>query len=200
MTVIQSIPVFVLGLGLIFVLFYLMDILPPPVGRLGFVDTRPEWVTGFLLIDSVIAGDWEILQTALTRMIMPAATLAIIFSAYFAKTARATMVEAMGSPEIEFARAIGLRERTVIRYGLLRARTPILTYAAILVGQIVGGTTVVELVFAWQGIGLWGLNGILNPDVPVIQGFVIAAGTATLLTYLVLDLVVIALDPRITYG
>lgn len=197
-TLIQSIPVFVLGLMFILLFFYILGWLPPPVGRLGFGAERPPGVTGFLILDCILAGNWETLGEALRHMIMPAFTLGITYSAFFAKTTRATMADAMFSQGIEFARAGGLKERTVVRYALLRSRTPILTYGAILVGQLVSGATVVELIFSWQGIGLWGLNGILNVDVPVIQGFVLVAGMFTLVTYLILDLLIVALDPRLS--
>ena len=197
-TVIQSVPVFVTGLMLILIFFYLLGWLPPPVGRLGLSDFAPPSVTGFLLIDCVIAGKWETLASALAHMVMPAIALGVTYSAYFAKTTRATMADAMFSQGIEFARACGLKERTVVRYALLRSRTSIMTYGAILVGQLVGGATVVELIFSWQGIGLWGLKGILNVDVPVIQSFVLAAGVFTLLAYFLLDLLTVALDPRLS--
>lgn len=199
-TVMQSVPVFVLGLGIIFVFFYILRWLPAPVGRLGFSDVAPPRVTGFLFTDLIIAGDWSTLWSAFLRLIMPMSTIGIIYTAYFAKIARSTMLDAMSSPEIEFARASGLRETRVVHYALLRGRTPVLTYAAILVGQLVGGATVVEYIFTWNGVGFWGLQGILSLDVPVIQAFVMVAGIITLLTYVVLDIVVIALDPRISYG
>ena len=195
-TVIQSIPVFVLGLMLILIFFYILRWLPPPVGFLGFGDIKPPSVTGFLLIDCVIAGQWGTLGSALSHMVMPAVTLGITYSAFFAKISRATMGESMFSQGIEFARASGLKESTVVVYALRQSRTSILTYGAILVGQLVGGATVVELIFSWQGVGLWGLQGILNIDVPVIQAFVMIAGMITLITYLILDLVIVALDPR----
>lgn len=199
-TVMQSIPVFVLGLGIIFVFFYILRWLPAPVGRLGFSDVAPPRVTGFLFVDLALARDWATLRSAFMRLIMPMSTLGIIYTAYFAKIARSTMLEAMSSPEIEFARASGLRERRVIHYSLLRGRTPVLTYAAILVGQLVGGATVVEYIFTWNGVGLWGLQGILSLDVPVIQAFVMVTGIITLVTYVILDIVIIVLDPRISYG
>lgn len=199
-TIMQSVPVFVLGLGIIFVFFYVLRWLPAPVGRLGFSDVAPPRVTGFLFADLVFAGDWATLRSALLRLVMPMSTIGIIYAAYFAKIARSMMLDAMSSPEIEFARASGLRERRVVHYAMLRGRTPILTYAAILVGQLVGGATVVEYIFAWNGVGFWGLQGILSLDVPVIQAFVMIAGIITLVTYVILDIVIIALDPRISYA
>jgi peptide/nickel transport system permease protein len=133
-------------------------------------------------------------------MILPAITLAILYSAFFAKITRGAMIAALNSDQVMFARASGLRERTVVRYALVEARTPIMTYTAILVAQVIGASTVIETVFAWRGVSHWGLQGILNVDLPVIQGFIIVIGIATTLTYLILDVLVMALDPRVSYS
>jgi peptide/nickel transport system permease protein len=109
------------------------------------------------------------------------------------------MMAALASPQVEFARACGLSEWKVIRYALATARTPILTYAAILFGDMLGATAVIELIFSWHGIGRWGLMGVLNLDMPVIQSFVLITGAAALLVYICLDVVVLVIDPRVSY-
>lgn len=199
-TATQSIPDFVLGLVGIYVLFYLARIAPPPLGRLGIADTAPASLTHFLLLDSLIAGDWATLGSALSHAALPVLTLGIIYSSYFAKTTRATLGLAMGSAQVEFARACGLPERQVIRYAFVAARTSILTYGAILFGVLLGGAAIIETIFSWQGAGQWALNAMLKVDVPVIQGFVLVVGLATLLIYLVLDLLIVLLDPRTSHG
>jgi peptide/nickel transport system permease protein len=75
-------------------------------------------------------------------------------------------------------------------------RTSLLTYVVILFGASLGGAAIVEVLFAWPGVGNWSLQGVLKGDVPVIQGFVLVMGVATLLAYVVLDVIVVALDPR----
>ena len=70
---------------------------------------------------------------------------------------------------------------------------------AILFGSLLGGASIVETIFNWRGIGQWALDGVLKVDVPIIQGFVIVAGLMTLLLFLLLDLVVLFLDPRVSY-
>lgn len=198
-TAAQSVPLFVVGLLLIYVLFYTFDAVPAPVGMLKFSERPPAKVTGFLLVDALLAGDTQIFVSAVNHLILPVLTLALVYLAFFAKVTRSTLAEAMASPQVEFARACGLPEWRVVWYGLLSARTPIMTYGAIVFAQVVGSATVVELIFAWPGVSLWGLHGILNVDVPVIQGFVLYAGIATTVTFLILDVVVAMLDPRISY-
>lgn len=198
-TALQAVPEFLIGLLLIFTVFYLWRLAPPPVGRLGLSDSYPDPVTRFLFLDLIIAGDWDGLVSALHRALLPVLTLAIGTAAYFAKVSRTTIGAAMESRQVQFARACGLSEFMVLRYALLQARTPILTYAAILIGTLVGGASIIETMFAWQGLGQWGLASIIALDVPAIQGFIIATGLFSMLVYLALDLLVAALDPRVTH-
>ena len=198
-TALQAVPEFLIGLLLIFVVFYLWRLAPPPIGRLGITDTYPAVVTRFLFLDLIIAGDWDGLGSALHRSLLPVLTLAIGTAAYFAKVSRTTIGAAMESKQVQFARACGLSEFKVLRCALLQARTPILTYTAILIGALVGGASIIETMFSWQGLGQWGLHAILALDVPAIQGFIIATGLFSMTVYLLLDLVVAALDPRVTH-
>lgn len=196
----EAIPGFLAGLLLIFFLFFLWRLAPSPTGRLGILDVYPPPVTRFLLLDLVIAGDWNGLRSALHRSMLPVLTLAFGAIPLFAKITRTTVGAAMGSKQIQYARACGLSEWRVVQYALLQARTPILTYTAMLFGAMVGGSAIIETIFSWQGLGQWGLKAIVALDIPAIQGFVIVTGLFTMLVYLVLDLVVAALDPRIQHG
>jgi ABC-type dipeptide/oligopeptide/nickel transport system permease component len=196
---IQSIPDFFLGLSLIYFLFFVLGWAPAPVGRIGLLDTRPPRVTGGLLTDAIIAGDWKIFWTGVRHSIMPVLALGIYYAAYFAKTARATLSSAFASRQVEFARACGLPPRAIWMYAFREARTPILTYGAILFAVLIGGAAIVEMVFGWGGVGEWAVGRILALDIPAIQGFVVVAAVVTLLTYIALDLLVAALDPRIKY-
>ena len=196
-TVFQSIPDWLFGLLMIYVFFYLLGWAPAPVGRLGFVEAFPDRRTGFLLIDTLLSRDLELFQSALAHLALPGVTGGVIYSAYFARTTRTALAEALHSPQIEFARACGLPERTVLRYAFTVARTPILTYGAILMGYMFGGVAIVEIVFTWRGFGQWSLESLMNLDLPAIQGFIVVVGAASLLVYILLDLLIMALDPRI---
>ena len=195
-TLTQAVPDYVLALVLIFVVFFLLRLVPAPTGRLDVTDVYSDRVTNFLLLDTLLSGDFDMFGRALKHMILPVLTLGIAYSALFAKTVRTVMGEAMGSDQVEFARACGLPEWRVVSYALLESRTAILTYGAILFGALIAGQSIIEKIFAWPGIGRWALDSILKVDVPVIQAFVLIVGLATLLIYLALDVVVAALDPR----
>jgi peptide/nickel transport system permease protein len=199
-SVLQSVPDFFLGLILIYVVFFLLGLAPSPSGRLDIVETPPPDRTGFLLIDSVVAGQWSTLRSVVAHLFLPVVTLGLVYAAYFAKTARSTVGKALGSQQVQFARAMGLPERTVVRYAFVEARTTLVTYSAVLFAALFGGETIVERIFAWGGLGTWALDGILKLDLPVVQGMVLVAGLITLVTYTALDIAVGLLDPRISRG
>lgn len=195
----QAIPDFFLGLILIYLVFFVMGLAPAPTGQIGIADVRPEKVTGFLAIDALIAGEMGTFWSAVSHLALPVLTLGLVYSAYFAKTARSTVGKALNSQQAQFARAMGLPERTVLRYAFVEARGTIVTYAGVIFAALLGGEAIVERIFAWDGIGTWSLQGILRLDVPVVQGMVLTAGAITLITYTLLDIIVGLLDPRISH-
>jgi peptide/nickel transport system permease protein len=111
---------------------------------------------------------------------------------------RAGLAESLHSNFIEFARAAGLPRHQIVRYALLDVRTPILTYVAMGVGSLIGGAAIIETLFSWPGYGAWGIGGMSSLDAPVIQSFVLVSGLLALVSYVVLDIVSVVFDPRIS--
>lgn len=199
-TIFQSTPPFLLALLLIYFMFFLWGWAPAPVGRLPITETGiGDGGGGWLLFGSLLTGDFSRFWTVLDHMMMPAITLGFVYAAYLGKTTRATMSQALVSQQVEFARACGLSEWRVLRYAFLQARTPILTYGLILFGALLGGAAIVEIVFSWRGVGEWALRAMLDVDAPAIQGFIVITGLITLAVYILLDLLVLLLDPRVKY-
>ena len=196
-TTAQAVPEFVVGLFLIYVFFYVMHIAPAPSGILSATAVTPQAITGSVSLDAILSGSWGIIANIAGHAVLPAVTIAVLCSTYFAKTVRAGFSQALESQQIEFARACGLTERRVFGYALASVRGSLLTYFVILFGASLGGAAIVETVFSWPGVGAWSLSGVINGDLPVIQGFVLVAGVSTLLMYVMLDVAVMLLDPRI---
>jgi peptide/nickel transport system permease protein len=196
----QAIPDFFLGVLLIYLLFFLLGIAPPPTGQTSIAATKDQPITGLLLVDSLLRGNFDTFTDAVRHAFIPVVTLGIAYAAYFAKTTRSVMGKTLFDPQVEFARACGLPEWRVLHYAFISGRSPILTYAAMLFGDLLGGAAIVETIFDWRGLGQWGLRGVLRLDVPVMQGFVLAAGLLTLVVFLILDVLILTLDPRVTYG
>jgi ABC-type dipeptide/oligopeptide/nickel transport system permease component len=193
----QSLPDFVIGLLLIYLLYYRAGVLPPPTGQISLGITPPGTITGMPVIDSLLHGDWTAFSDSVGHLILPAVSLGLVLTAIFAKISRSSLASALNSAQVEFARGCGLRERTVIRYAVTTARTSFLTYLAIIIGSLLGGAAIIEKVFDWNGVAEWGINSISQLDLPAIQGFIIVVGTATIVIYLLLDVLVLLLDPRL---
>ena len=198
-TATQVTPNFLLGLVLIYVVFFRLRWLPPPVGQLSVVDIAPPEITGAALIDALIARDGALVWSAVRHALLPVLTLGISTAAFFAKATRTTVSRALMSHQVEFARANGLPSRQVFGYAFLVARTQLMTYGGVLFAVLVGGAVIIEEVFSWGGIGQRNIDAILQLDLPVIQGITLALSTLTLLMFILIDIVVALLDPRISY-
>jgi peptide/nickel transport system permease protein len=197
-TVLHATPEFLLGVLGIYVVFFLLGWVPAPTGRLAITDTPPPTVTGFYTIDSLLIGDTKTFGHALQRLVLPVAVLALAGSVAFARMTRAGLAESLHSNFIEFARAAGLPRHQIVRYALLDVRTPILTYVAMGLGSLIGGAAIIETLFSWPGYGAWGIAGMGSLDAPVIQSFVLVSGLLALVSYVVLDIVSVIFDPRIS--
>jgi peptide/nickel transport system permease protein len=134
-------------------------------------------------------------------IVLPAVTLGFQGSAIIARLMRANLMEVMQSDYICTARAKGLSERLVVlRHAVRNALVPVVTVIGLQFGSLLSGAVVVETVFARPGIGSLAVQGVVQHDFPLVQGFVLIAGTAYTLANVLVDVVYAALDPRIRFG
>lgn len=192
-----ALPEFALALIMIYVFFQILRVSPPPLGMLSPLDTLPPVVTGSVLVDAVLSNSWQTIGSALSRAVLPIITLGIFFSAFFARVVRTGLTAALRSPQVEFARACGLSEWMVFRYAMGDIRRTLLTFLVILSGAALSGAVILETVFSWPGIGTWALAGILQVDIPVIQGFVLIIASTLLFAFVAVDIVIAFIDPRV---
>ncbi len=144
---------------------------------------------------------WRDPFAALRGFLLPAVTLAIPNAAAIARMVRASVLAVRGEEYVRVARAKGLSEWAVTRRHVVRnALVPIVTLVGIVAGYLLGGSVVVEQVFAVPGLGRAGLQAIVQRDYPVLQGVVLVTTTAFVLVNLVVDLLYALLDPRIRYA
>lgn len=193
----NAMPDFWLALILILIFYQMLGIAPPPTGRIGN-GFDVQTVTGFMVIDAALSGDLAALRSALGHLALPVITLAIVITAPLLRTVRAAAIEVIESDAYKCAAAHGLTERHLTRFYLLRptlARLP--TLAAIVFGNLLGGSVLIEFVFSWQGLGQWALRGLLVRDYPVIQAFVMVTATGYVLIFLLADIAQAALDPKV---
>lgn len=170
-----SLPVFFLGLGLIWLLGFYYPILPF-TGRTG-----PLWT-------------WEGIQ----GIILPALTLGGVFVGPVARMTRTSVLDELGADHVRTARAKGLGESTVLlRHTLRNALVPVVTLIGLQIGFLLGGAVVTETVFSWPGIGRLAVGAILSSDLPMAQGTIIMLSLGFILINLVVDVLYAVLDPRV---
>ncbi|NMG66039.1 ABC transporter permease subunit [Azoarcus indigens] len=192
-----SLPTFFTGLLLAYVFYFLLGWAPSPLGRLDPYATAPDFVTGFYLIDSLIAGDLETFASAAKQLILPAITLALFVLAPLARMTRASMLGVLSADFIRTARASGLRPTTVLfTYAFRNALLPVLTTLGMVFSFLLGSNVLVEKVFAWPGIGSFAIEALVASDYAPVQGFVLAMALLYVLLNLLIDVAYGLVDPR----
>ena len=194
----MALPQFWVGLVLISIFFVTLRILPGPVGRLPIGVSLPPRFTGFLLVDTLLAGDPALWWQAVRQLALPALTLGFSTASPIARVTRSAMVEAMQSDYIRTAIAMGHGRRVVwFRYCLRNALLPVVTLIGGVAGHIFAGAVLLESIFAWPGLGQYALQSIERSDFAALQGFVIYASLLYVLAFLIVDLLYMFIDPRI---
>ncbi|CAG9251770.1 ABC transporter permease [Paraburkholderia caribensis] len=193
----SSVPVFWLGLmGLL--LFYAKLHWVSGPGRLdpvfdGMVDTR----TGSLLIDSLIAGEWDVFFNALSHIALPAAILGYYSVAYLSRMTRSFMLDQLNQEYITTARAKGLSERRVVWvHAFGNIAVPLLTVIALSYSFLLEGSVLTEIVFAWPGIGSYLTGALLNADMNAVLGSTLVIGITFIALNLLTDALYRVFDPR----
>lgn len=191
-----SMPVFWLGLLLMWVFGVVMGILPLS-GRQSF-DVFVEPFTGFLLFDALWALDMPAAWDALKHLLLPAMTLASIPTAILARMTRSSMVEALALDCCRTARAKGLGPMGIaLKHGLRNAALPIVTVVGLQLGTLLGGAVITETVFAWPGLGRWLLESVSARDYDAIQGGILVVAMSFVVINFAIDALYLWIDPRV---
>lgn len=193
----SSVPVFWLALmGLL--LFYARLHWVSGPGRIdplydGMVDTH----TGSLLIDALIAGEWDVFANAFSHIALPAGVLAFYSIAYLSRMTRSFMLEQLSQEYVTTARAKGLPERRVIwRHAFGNIAVPLLTVIALAYSYLLEGSVLTEIVFSWPGIGSYLTGALLNGDMSAVLGSTLVIGATFIALNLLTDALYRVFDPR----
>ena len=196
-----SLPVFFTGLILVYVFYFILQWAPAPLGRLDVFASPPPTITGFYLVDSILARDGEAFIASLKQLLLPGITLAIFAMAPIARMTRASMLAVLSSDFVRTARAAGLSPRTVIvTYALRNALLPVVTTLGMVFSFLLGANVLVEKVFAWPGIGSYAVEALIASDFAPVQGFVLAMALLYVVLNLLIDLAYGVIDPRARMG
>ena len=191
-----SMPAFWFGLLLILLFSVELGVLPTS-GRIPAAVLVPDR-TGFMLIDTLLAGDLRAFGAALRHLVLPSLTLGVVFAVVLARVVRSSMVEVMGRDYVTTARSKGLPERVVvIKHALRNALIPALTVTGLQIGELLGGNMIVETIFSWPGLGRLVVSSIFARDYVVVQAAVMLYALTYVAVNLVVDVLYTYLNPRI---
>ncbi|MBP2290434.1 MULTISPECIES: ABC transporter permease subunit [Azospirillum] len=194
-----SMPIF--WWGLLLILFFSVGLGWTPVsGRLDLL-YYVEPVTGFMLIDTLLAGEYGAFWSALHHLILPMVVLGTVPLAVVARMTRSAMLEVLGEDYIRTAKAKGLAGKRVIGLHALRnALIPVVTVIGLQVGTLLGGAILTETIFSWPGVGKWLIESINRRDYPALQGGVLLIASTVMAVNLLVDLLYGVLNPRIRHS
>ncbi len=192
-----SMPIFWLGLMGLLVFYGILGWVGGP-GRVGifYVDVVPS-VTGMILIDSMLDGNWEVFKDAFSHIILPASLLGYYSLAYISRMTRSFMLEQMSAEYIVTARVKGMSEAAVIwRHAFKNIRVQLITVIALSYANLLEGSVLTEIIFSWPGIGQYITTALLSADMNAVLGGTVVVGLVFVLLNIFSDLLYKVFDPR----
>lgn len=192
-----SVPIFWLGMVALLVFYAKLEWLPGP-GRYDFYfEGIVEPVTGVILIDSAMVGEWDVFNNALGHIILPSSMLAFFSLAYIARMTRSFMLDQLNQEYILTARVKGLPERTVVwGHAFRNVRVQLITVVGLSYANLLEGSVLTETVFAWPGIGLYITNSLFNADMNAVIGGTVVVGVCFVGINMLSDILYRIVDPR----
>ena len=154
--------------------------------------------TGLLTVDALLNGQPHVFWDAIRHLVLPATCLALAAWALLTRVMRSSLLEVQSQDYIVTARAKGLSERQVInRHATRNALLPVISTAGVIPPLLITGVAVIEVVFNFNGVGRWAVQGFLNSEIPVTVGFALFSCIVTVLASLIADILYAVVDPRV---
>ncbi|MBB3657984.1 peptide/nickel transport system permease protein [Rhizobium sp. BK650] len=193
----HSTPIFWLG-TIVILVFYAKFELIPGAGRLDvYNEGLVEGPTNSILVDAIIAGEWEVFRDALLHITAPALILGYAAMAYLSRMSRSFMLEQLRQEYVLTAKAKGLDQRAIVwRHAFRNIRVQLLTIVALAYCGLLDGTVLIETVFAWPGLGQYLTSALFFADMNAILGSVLLIGIISIVINLLSDIAYRFLDPR----
>ena len=192
-----SAPTFWLAFIMLAIFYGQLDWAPGP-GRLDPIAFPPDRITGLLLIDTALAGDWETFWDAAAHLVLPSIVLAASTLGLITRTTRAAMLEALSQDYVRVARAKGLLARVVVTgHAVPNAMLPVVTLGGLAYANLLTGAVMTETVFGWPGLGRYTFRSAVTVDFPAIMAITAIVAAIFVLVNLLVDLSYALLDPRV---
>ncbi len=194
----SSVPIFLLAMLSLVVFYAALGWLPGTGQNDVAYDGMVPRVTGMLVVDAIIAGDWDSFTDALMHLIQPALVLAYFSMAYITRMTRGFMLDALRGEYITTARAKGLPQRRIIwRHAFGNIWVQLITVLALTYAGLLEGAVVTETVFSWPGLGQYLTISLLNADMNAVLGATLVIGMIYLVLNLLADILYRMMDPRV---
>jgi len=192
-----SAPIFWLGMIAILIFYFKLDWVAGP-GRLDvFYDGIVDPVSGILILDAALAGEWDIFHNAISHLILPASILGTFALAYIARMTRSFMLDQLSQEYVITARVKGLSETAVIwRHAFGNVLVQLITIIGLTYASLLEGSVLTETVFSWPGIGQYITNALFNSDMNAVIGGTIIVGTCFVAINMLSDVLYRLVDPR----
>ena len=195
-----SIPIFWLATVSLVIFYAALQIAVGP-GRLGPQIQPPPTTTGFLTLDSLLAGDLTTFHSAVDHLMLPGIVLGSSVMGLITRVTRSSLLEVLGQDYVRTARAKGLVERLVIgRHALRNALIPTVTVLGLAYGSLLSGAVMTETIFAWPGLGRYAYQSAISNDFPAIMGVTFVIALIYIIVNLLVDMTYALLDPQIRYS
>ena len=195
-----ALPVFWLAIMAQFVFFGKLGWLPDGE-RLPIGVEPPRTITSLYTIDALLTGNWDVFKTTVAHLALPVAVLAYGSLAVITRMVRGGMLEVLNQDYIRTARAKGITQRrVVIRHALKNALLPTVTSLGLQIGLLLSGAFLVEIVFSWPGIGRYAVDAIQRLDYNATMATTLIIAFVFVLMNLLVDVLYLFLDPRISYS
>jgi peptide/nickel transport system permease protein len=195
-----SMPVFWLGLVALLIFYARLGWVPSP-GQLSPRLPRPPFVTGFIILDALLAGQGATARDAIAHLALPALVLGSYSVGVITRMMRGSMLDVLGEDYVRTARAKGLpRVIVTLRHAARNALLPVLTVIGLSFGGLLSGAVVTETVFAWPGLGSYAFRSATSLDFPAIMGVGVVVASVYVLVNLLVDVAYAMVDPRIRMG
>jgi len=195
-----SIPIFFLGLMLKWLFAIQFPILPDS-GRIDLIDFIIPRVTNFMVVDTVIAQDFDAFLDALRHLVLPGLALGTIPLAIVMRITRASVIDVLNEDYVRTAHAKGLPSGIVDgRHVLRNALLPVVTVIGLQTGLLLGGAILTETIFGWGGVGRWIYDAVTTRDYQIIQSGVLMLALIFVLINLIVDVSYAFINPRIRHS
>ena len=191
-----ALPEYVIGIAFLFLFYAVLHWAPAPTGRLDPILIAPPAVTGFPVLDAVISGDAEVVQSLIAHLVLPVIVMVVAHSALLMKTLIVGLNAAIDDPSTRFRIASGASRRTVIASVFRRALPSAVAMLGMVFGLLLGGAVVLEALFGLGGLGQYAVDAVNSSDVFALRSFLVVTAAVCLAAYLVTDIAIAIIDPR----